>query len=91
MEIQLNTLSFFDSVYFLHKFFLIPSPVSYNLHRHYGIYETYQEESAKWEETYGNKAKPKQETLHERMQNYQKEFAEQQVEQTIYTKYREAR
>lgn len=33
--------------------------------------DTYQKECAKWEETYGEKATPKAETMHEKLQRYQ--------------------
>ena len=43
----------------------------------------------KWEEIYGiNKQKPQKESVHERLQNYQRENAERQTEKTSKRKDR---
>ena len=52
-------------------------------------YADYQEKAAKWEETYGSKLKS--DSVHKRIQNYQKEVAERQSENTTQKKDRGAR
>ena len=43
--------------------------------------DTYQQECAKWEETYGEKATPKAETMHEKLQRYQEKADRQNANQ----------
>ena len=43
--------------------------------------DTYQKECAKWEETYGEKATPKAETMHEKLQRYQEKADRQNANQ----------
>lgn len=43
--------------------------------------DTYQKECAKWEETYGEKATPKAETMHEKLQRYQEKANRQNSNQ----------
>ena len=45
--------------------------------------EAYQKECAKWEESYGEKATPKAETMHEKLQRYQ-EMADRQNASQLY-------
>ena len=52
-------------------------------------YADYQERAAKWEETYGTKAKS--DTVHSRIQNYQRDESARQSERTTQRKGREAR
>ncbi len=52
-------------------------------------YADYQEKAAKWEENYGGKSK--RGSVHKRIQNYQKEVAERQSENTTQKKDRGAR
>ena len=52
-------------------------------------YADYQEKADKWEKIYGSKSKS--DSVHKRIQNYQKEIAERQSENTIQRKGREAR
>ena len=52
-------------------------------------YADYQGKAAKWEETYGSKSKS--DSVHKRIQNYQKEIAERQSENTTQKKDRGAR
>ena len=52
-------------------------------------YAAYQDKVAKWEETYGTKAKS--DTLHDRIQSYQKDKSTQQSERSTQTKDRGAR
>lgn len=52
-------------------------------------YADYQEKAAKWEETYGTKTK--RDTVHNRIQNYQRDQSSQQSEQTTKRKDRGVR
>ena len=52
-------------------------------------YADYQNKAAKWEETYGSK--PKRDSVHKKIQNYQKVITERQPENTTQKKGREAR
>ena len=52
-------------------------------------YADYQDKAAKWEETYGTK--PKGDTLHNRIQSYQRDESARQPERTTHRKDREAR
>ena len=52
-------------------------------------YADYQNKVAKWEETYGTKAKS--DTLHDRIQSYQKDKSARQSEQIARRKDRGAR
>ena len=55
-------------------------------------YADYQERTAKWEETYGKiKQKPKKESLHEQLQNYQRDKSARQSERVAQRKDRGAR
>lgn len=46
-------------------------------HTSASAYNDYQSKVKKWESTYGIKEKPKEETIADRMERYQKEMAEQ--------------
>ena len=52
-------------------------------------YADYQDKVSKWEETYGSKSKS--DSVHKRIQNYQKEVAERQSENALQKKDRGAR
>lgn len=52
-------------------------------------YADYQNKAAKWKETYGTKLK--RDTVHNRIQNYQRNESAQQSKQTTQRKDREAR
>ena len=52
-------------------------------------YADYQEKAAKWEETYGSKSK--YDSVHKRIQNYQKAVAERRSENTTQKKDRGVR
>ena len=47
------------------------------------VTDAYQKECAKWEETYGEKASPKAENMHEKLQRYQ-EMADTQNDSQLY-------
>jgi hypothetical protein len=51
----------------------------------------YQDRAKEWESLYGENAKPKQKSLHERMQEYQQKADEQNRNRRIYSKDRGAR
>lgn len=54
-------------------------------------YADYRENTNKWENTYGEKADSKQKSIHERLQNYQKEILGQSTERNIQQKEKGAR
>jgi hypothetical protein len=69
-----------------------------NVQHFYGAYYTaqktyldYQDRAKEWESRYGENAKPKQKSLHERMQEYQQKADEQKRDRRIYSKDRGAR
>ena len=69
-----------------------------NVKEFYGEYHTaqrsywdYQDKVKEWENTYGVSAKPKQKSIHERIQEYQKKADEQNRGRQIYSKDRGAR
>lgn len=53
--------------------------------------DAYQKECAKWEKTYGVKATPKAETMHEKIQRYQEQIAQQNTNQAYQSKDKGAR
>jgi hypothetical protein len=69
-----------------------------NVQHFYGAYNAagrayldYQDRAKEWESLYGENAKPKQKSLHERMQEYQQKADEQNRNRRIYSKDRGAR
>jgi hypothetical protein len=54
-------------------------------------YLDYQDKAKEWESLYGENAKPKQKSLHERMQEYKQKADEQNRNRRIYSKDRGAR
>jgi hypothetical protein len=69
-----------------------------NVQHFYGAYNAagrayldYQDMAKEWESLYEEKAKPKQKSLHERMQEYQQKADEQNRNRRIYSKDRGAR
>lgn len=60
-------------------------------HKSHSVYADYQNQVAKWEETYGEEEESKQEKLHERIQNYQKKIVERQTERDTYSRDRGTR
>ncbi len=52
----------------------------------YSAYITYNEQAAKWEETYGEKTAPKAETFDERLQRYQREAKKQYIDKNYHNK-----
>lgn len=53
--------------------------------------ETYQNECAKWEESYGEKATPKAETMHEKIQRYKEKVDRQNASQPYKSRDKGAR
>jgi hypothetical protein len=69
-----------------------------NVQHFYGAYNAagrayldYQDRAKEWESLYGENVKPKQKSLHERMQEYQQKADEQNRNRRIYSKDRGAR
>ena len=53
--------------------------------------DAYQKECAKWEETYGEKATPKNESMHEKLQRYQEKPDRQNASQPYRSRDKGAR
>jgi hypothetical protein len=53
--------------------------------------DAYQKECAKWKETYGEKATPKAETMHEKIKRYQEKADRHNASQPYRGKDKEAR